>query len=49
MTGPDHDALHVWLEKILHDVKEIREDEDAYVKGYAHLKKNVESFYDYFE
>lgn len=49
MTGPANDALHVWLEKILQDVKEIREVKDAYARRYAFLKKNVESFYDYIE
>jgi hypothetical protein len=49
MTGPDHDALHVWLENIIHDVKEIKEDEDGYNKRYAALKKDVESFHNYFE
>jgi hypothetical protein len=49
MTGPDHDALHLWLDKILHDVKEIKENEDEYDKKNAALKKDVESFNDYFE
>jgi hypothetical protein len=49
MIGPDHDALHTWLENVLNDVKEIKEDEDEYAKRYAYLKKDVESFYDYFE
>lgn len=49
MTGPDHDALHVWLENVIHDLKEIKEDEDEYNKRYTALKKDVESFNDYFE
>jgi rubrerythrin len=49
MTGPDHDALHMWLGKVLHDVKEIKEDENEHEKRYTALKKDVESFHDYFE
>jgi hypothetical protein len=50
MTGPDHDALHVWLEKVLQDLKEVKEKEDnEYAKAYAALKNDVESFYTFFE
>jgi hypothetical protein len=50
MTGPDHDALHVWLEKVLQDLKEVKDKEDnEYAKAYAALKNDVESFYTFFE
>lgn len=49
MTGPDHDALHAWLKPVLHDVKELKEDEDKYDRKYTALQKDVQSFYDYFE
>lgn len=50
MSGPEHDALHIWLEKVLEDLKEIKEKEgDEYQKSYATLKKDVESFYTFFE
>lgn len=50
MKGAEHDALHVWLEKVLKDVKELKEEEtDEYDEAYAALKKDVESFYDFFE
>lgn len=49
MKGPEHDALHAWLEKVLHDVKEIKEGDDEYKTAYAALKKDVESFYQSFE
>jgi hypothetical protein len=50
MSGPEHDALHAWLEKVLEDLKEIKEKEgDEYQKSYAALKKDVESFYNFFE
>ena len=50
MSGPEHDALHTWLEKVLEDLKEIKENQkDEYQKSYAALKKDVESFYTFFE
>lgn len=49
MKGADHDALHVWLEKVLKDLKEIKEGEDDYPKAYEALKRDVNSFYDSFE
>lgn len=49
MKGADHDALHVWLEKVLKDMKEIKEGEDDYPKAYEALKKDVNSFYESFE
>jgi hypothetical protein len=49
MSGPDHDALHAWLKPVLHDVKEIKGGEDNYDKKYGELRKDVQSFYDYFE
>jgi hypothetical protein len=47
MKGPEHDALHVWLEKVLKDVKDLKRDE--YTQAFAALAKDVNSFYDYFE
>ena len=49
MTGPDHDALHTWLKPVLQDAKELKEDEGEYNKKYTELRKDVQSFYDYFE
>ena len=50
MSGPAHNALHVWLEKVMGDLKEMKEEEgDEYQKSYANLKKDVESFYTFFE
>lgn len=50
MQGPDHDALHVWLEKVLKDIKELKENEDnEFPEAHAVLKKDVESFYSFFE
>lgn len=49
MKGPDHDALHVWLEQVLHDLKEMKAGDHEYEKSYGALKKDVESFYVFFE
>jgi hypothetical protein len=49
MKGKDHEALHTWLEKVLKDLKELKEEEDEYNQAYALLKKDVESFYTFFE
>ena len=49
MKGRDHDALHVWLEQVLHDLKEVKAEDHDYQKSYAALKKDVESFYVFFE
>jgi len=49
MKGAEHDALHAWLEQLLKDVKELKEERDEYIENYAAVKKDVESFYDIFE
>ncbi len=49
MQGPAHDALHVWLEKVMSDVKELKDEEHEYSKVYSMLKSDVESFYQTFE
>ena len=51
MKGAAHDALHVWLENVLKDLKELKEekDDDEYREAYAALKTDVASFYQAFE
>lgn len=49
MQGPEHDALHVWLEKVLTDMKQLKDGENGYSAAYAALKKQIESFYLFFE
>ena len=51
MKGAEHDALHVWLEKVVKDLKELKEedDDDEYKEAYATLKTDVASFYQAFE
>ena len=49
MKGAQHDALHTWLEKVLKDMKALKEEENDYSEAYATLKKDIESFYVLFE
>lgn len=49
MKGAEHDALHVWLEKVLKDLKKLKENDDDYKEAYATLKKDIENFYQSFE
>lgn len=50
MQGPAHEALHQWLQKVLHGVKELKEDEvNEYEKAFAALKKDIDLFNSYFE
>jgi hypothetical protein len=48
MEGPAHTALHQWLEKVLKDMKELKDD-DEYRKVYAALRTDIESFYTIFK
>jgi len=47
MTGPAHEALHSWLKPVLHDTKELKEGQ--YDLKHEQLRKDVQSFYDYFD
>ncbi len=49
MKGADHDALHVWLEKVLKDVKNLGDTRNAYGESVAILRKDIKAFYDVFE
>jgi len=50
MKGAEHDALHMWLEKVLKGLKELKEeDDDEYSEVYAALKKDIANFYQSFE
>ena len=49
MKGAEHDALHVWLGKVLKDMKELKDADNEYGEAHAALKKDIESFYLLFE
>ena len=49
MKGADHVALHAWLEKVLKDMKELKEGDDEHNEAPAALEKDIESFYAFFE
>ena len=49
MKGVEHDVLHVWLGRVLQDMKEIKEEGNEFSEAYVVLKKDIESFYAFFE
>ena len=49
MAGADHDALHVWLEEVIDEVKDLKKDDDPYKEALADLQNEVNSFYEDFE
>lgn len=49
MKGAEHDALHVWLETVLEDLKELKEENDKYSEVYTTLKNDIISFDQTFE
>ena len=49
MQGAEHEALHLWLEKVLKDMKKLKEEGTEYSEVHAALKKDIASFYAFFE
>lgn len=50
MSGAAHEALHTWLEQLLHDIKELDEKEpDEYAALRQELQQDAEMFYEMFE
>ena len=49
MKGAGHEALHMWRQIVLKDLKELQEEDNEYSEAYAALKKDVGSFYQAFE
>jgi hypothetical protein len=50
MKGAEHDALHVWLQKVIKDLEELKEDDDdRYGEAYVTVKNDIEAFYTSFE
>ena len=49
MQGAEHEALHLWLEKVLKDMKKLKEESTEYREVHATLKKDIAKFYAFFE
>jgi hypothetical protein len=49
MKGPDHDALHGWLETVLDKMRDLKEEDDEFTEVHADLKRDIGKFYDLFE
>ena len=51
MKGPDHDALHAWLEPLIGKVKNLKQTSDvnAAVTATEDIKEHVHLYHDYFE
>jgi hypothetical protein len=50
MSGPDHDALHVWLEGYLPALKELHNDNKSIQKSaFQTIRTGVQQFGEYFE
>lgn len=51
MTGPDHEALHHWLEPVLNDVKELKNVSDTAAGRsiFKSLDGKIDSYHTYFE
>ena len=48
MQGPDHDALHKWLEEVLDKKKDLEKDE-GYLESVEELRLEIMDFYKLFE
>lgn len=50
MKGADHDALHVWLEALLENIKALEKEEaDEYAEVRQKIQQHIAGFYDVFE
>jgi len=51
MQGPDHDALHVWLEPLMKDNKELKEQDskEALAATFSTINERVNIYPQYFE
>jgi hypothetical protein len=51
MTGPDHEALHHWLEPILQENKNLKEASDTSNgrKIFHSIDKRIDNYHNYFE
>ena len=44
MQGAEHVALHLWLENLLEDFKDLKKGDDEYSEVYADLKWDIAEF-----
>lgn len=51
MTGPDHEALHHWLEPVLEDNKQLKNTSDTSNarKIFKSIDKQIDDYHNYFE
>ena len=51
MSGPDHDALHVWLEPVLKDNAKLKESSDVAASHdiFLSIDKRINNYPNYFE
>ena len=51
MKGPDHDALHAWLEPLIVKIKNLKQTSDvnAAVSATEDIREHVHLYHDYFE
>lgn len=51
MSGPDHDALHVWLEPVLKDNAKLKESSDVTASHdiFLSIDKRINNYQNYFE
>jgi hypothetical protein len=51
MSGPDHEALHHWLEPVLSETNQLKNVTDTAVaaKTFKSIDKRIDDYYNYFE
>ena len=51
MTGPEHEALHHWLEPVLNETNQLQNAADTFEAGrlFDSLKNHINSYYNFFE
>jgi hypothetical protein len=51
MTGPDHEALHHWLEPVLSETNQLQKAADTFEAGrlFDSLSNHINSYYNFFE
>lgn len=51
MTGPDHDALHQWLEPVLKETNELKNVSDTAIgrKIFKDIDQRIDHYHNYFE